>query len=194
MRLCNGCKYVRSLASLPNPTTVNRAYEIQTGNQTVGRHVFTLRGSDVSEESWLLSEVWFMGDTYSGSVSWAAPSILALFCFTLAGPLAVSLLHIPLQGYLLIWANLTHRIQDSLSLSVSLLCREPPSASSCHGYPEPCPLLLQSRKLGFSVGILDTAMACPQTKQNCKPSIPVPSNFDHLPGSPCFSLLSKDFK
>ena len=105
----------------------------------------------------------------ANSVSWAAPPILVPIFFTLAGPSAVSLLHIPFQGYLLIWVDFTHRIQDSLlSVSPFQSTPRPTSYSSYHAYPELCPLVLQSRQTKFSVGVLHTIMACSQTKTKTK--------------------------
>lgn len=87
----------------------------------------------------------------ANSVSWAAAKMLVQF-FHLAGPPAISLLHISFRRYLLIWAGFMQRIQDSCpsALSPPLSFPGNPLTSSCCGYPKLCTLVLQGRKMiGF---------------------------------------------
>lgn len=98
----------------------------------------------------------------ANSASWAAAQILVQLFFTLAGPLAVSPLHVSSKGYRLIWAVYTQN--PGLILSVSLLSRLLPSISSCHSYSELHPGSSGQKDSRFSIGVLDSTVACSQEK------------------------------
>ena len=98
------------------------------------------------------SQVTHIQTQTTNSVSWAAAQILVQFFFTLAGPLAVSPLHISFRGYLLIWAVYAQN-PGLTPLSLSFL-----------GYPLTLQLLWLSQTLSsgssgqkdyrFSIGVL----------------------------------------